>query len=65
MSRLSFCADVMALLDGTKEEPPNNKPAAHVAAIKVATKNNFLIMNKTPWKIRTVRNAGVRGTRAL
>jgi hypothetical protein len=40
----------MALLDGTKEEPPNSKPAAHVAAINVTTKNNFLIINKTPWE---------------
>src|ERR1043165_2164311 len=60
-SRLSFCADVMALLDGTNEEPPNNKPAAHVAASKVATKNNFLIIVRLLGKIRMLRKSGVSG----
>ena len=51
----------MALLDGTKEDPLNIKPAAQVAASNVATKNNFLIIIRLPGKIRTFKKAGVWG----
>jgi hypothetical protein len=55
----------MALLDGTMEDPPNSKPAQQVAASNVTTKNDFLIMRKTPWKTRTFKTPGGWGTRAL
>jgi hypothetical protein len=48
MLPLLFCP--IALLVGTMEDPPNNHPAQHVAASNVTTKNDFLIMNKTPWE---------------
>jgi hypothetical protein len=46
LSRLLFCAIVIALLVGTAEDPANSNPAKNVAAIKVTTKDSFLIIDK-------------------
>ena len=46
ISRLLFCAIVIALLVGTAEDPANSKPAKNVAAIKVTTKDTLLSIDK-------------------
>jgi hypothetical protein len=45
ISRLLFCAIVMALLVGTAEDPAKSKPVKHVAAIKATPKDIFLIID--------------------
>jgi hypothetical protein len=46
LSRLLFCASVIALLVGIAEDPANSRPAKNVAAIKVITKDTFLSIDK-------------------